>query len=47
MHLNKEFNTYCQRPSYDFRIYASDWPGMARYYEKRRMWNKLANKEFA
>lgn len=47
-HFNKEFNTWCQRPGYDFRIYASDWPGMARYYEKRRMWNTLSNqKEFA
>lgn len=46
-HFNKEFNTWCQRPSYDFRIYASDWPGMARYYEKQRMWNTLAKREFA
>lgn len=46
-HFNKEFNTWCQRPSYDFRIYASDWPGMARYYEKRRMWKTLAQREFA
>jgi len=46
-HFNKEFNTWCQNPSYDFRIYASDWPGMARYYQKRQMWEKLANKEFA
>jgi hypothetical protein len=46
-HMNKEFNTWCQRPGYDFRIYASDWPGMARYYEKRRMWNTLAKREFA
>ena len=46
-HFNKEFNTWCQRPSYDFRIYASDWPGMARYYEKRRMWATLAKREFA
>jgi hypothetical protein len=48
MHFNKEFNTWCQKPSYDFRIYASDWPGMARYYEKRKMWAMLSNqKEFA
>jgi hypothetical protein len=40
-HLNKEFNTYCQSPSYEFRIYASDWPGMTRYYEKQKMWNTL------
>lgn len=47
-HFNKEFNTWCQRPAYDFSIYASDWPGMARYYEKRQMWNTLSNhKEFA
>lgn len=46
-HMNKEFNTWCQRYGYDFRIYASDWPGMARYYEKQRMWNTLAKREFA
>jgi hypothetical protein len=47
-HFNKEFNTYCQRPSYDFKIFASDWPGLARYYEKRQMWNTLSNgMEFA
>jgi hypothetical protein len=42
-HFNKEFNTYCQRPSYDFRIFASDWPGLARYHEKRVMWAILSN----
>ena len=46
-HFNREFNTWCQRPGYDFRIYASDWPGMARYYQKRKMWETLAQKEFA
>ena len=46
-HFNKEFNTWCQRPGYDFRIYASDWPGMARYYQKRKMWATLAKREFA
>lgn len=46
-HFNKEFNTWCQSPGYSFSIYASDWPGMARYYEKRRMWNTLAKREFA
>jgi hypothetical protein len=46
-HFNKEFNTYCQRPSYDFRIYASDWPGMARYYEKQKMWKMIGGREFA
>ncbi len=42
-HFNKEFNTYCQRPGYDFRLFASDWPGLARYFEKQRMWATLSN----
>ena len=46
-HMNKEFNTWCQRPGYSFSIFASDWPGLARYYQKRQMWNTLAQKEFA
>jgi hypothetical protein len=46
-HFNKEFNTYCQRPGYDFKIFAADWPGLTRYREKRMMWNKLSDKEFA
>jgi hypothetical protein len=43
-HFNKEFNTWCQRPSYSFSIFASDWPGMARYYEKQRVWKELGGK---
>lgn len=46
-HFNKEFNTWCQRPGYDFRIYASDWPGLTRYHEKQKMWAVLNNKELA
>ena len=46
-HFNKEFNTWCQRPRYSFSIFASDWPGMARYYEKRKMWSLIGGKEFA
>jgi hypothetical protein len=46
--FNKEFNTWVHRPGYEFRIYASDWPGMARYYEKRRMWDTISDgREFA
>lgn len=40
-HFSKEFNTWVQRPGYDFKIYASDWPGLARYYEKRKVWKHL------
>ena len=36
-HMNKEFNTWCQRPGYEFKIYASDWPGLYRY-EMRKQW---------
>jgi hypothetical protein len=46
-HFNREFDTWCQRPSYSFSIFASDWPGMARHYQKRKMWKELSNKEFA
>jgi len=46
-YLNKEFNTWCQNPSYDFKLFAADWPGLARYREKRKMWKTLSNKEFA
>lgn len=46
-HFNKEFNTWCQKPSYDFKLFASDWPGLARYYEKRKMWKIIGGKEFA
>ncbi len=46
-HFNKEFNTHCQRPSYDFKLFAADWPGLARYREKRIMWDRLGAKEYA
>jgi hypothetical protein len=46
-HFNKEFNTHCQQPSYDFKLFAADWPGLARYREKRMMWDRLGAKEYA
>jgi hypothetical protein len=45
MHFNKEFDTWCQRPGYDFSIFAADWPGLTRYHEKQLMWNRLTQKE--
>lgn len=45
--FDKEFNTWVQRPSYDFKLFAADWPGLTRYREKRIMWDQLANKEYA
>jgi len=46
-YFDKEFDTWCQRPGYDFKIFASDWPGLTRYYEKRKMWETLSEKEYA
>lgn len=43
-HFSKEFNTWVQCPGYDFKIFASDWPGLVRYYEKQRMWHVLKEK---
>lgn len=44
--MSKEFNTWVQCPGYQLDIFASDWPGLARYHEKRKMWNTLSNKEY-
>lgn len=46
-HFNKEFNTWVQRPGYSFSLFAADWPGLARYREKRIMWDRLGAKEYA
>jgi hypothetical protein len=45
--FSKKYNCYVQSCGYDFRIYAADWPGLARYYEKQRMWKTLSDKEYA
>ena len=48
MRYNEKHGCWVMSHAYDFRIFASDWPGMARYYEKRRMWNTLSKgQEFA
>jgi hypothetical protein len=41
-HFNKEFDTWCQRPGYDFKLFASDWPGLYRY-EMRKQWLQKEN----
>ena len=48
MRYSEKHGCWVMSHAYDFRIYAADWPGMALYYEKRRMWKTLSNdKEFA
>lgn len=47
MRFSEKHKCHVQSFRYDFKIFAADWPGMARYYQKRQMWNKLADREFA
>lgn len=47
MRWSEKHGCYVMSHAYDFRIFAADWPGMARYYEKRQMWKTLSNQEFA
>jgi hypothetical protein len=47
MRYSEKHKCHVQSFGYDFRIYAADWPGMARYYEKQRMWKTLKQREFA
>lgn len=48
MRYSEKHGCYVMSCGYDLKIFAADWPGMARYYEKRRMWKTLSNnKEFA
>lgn len=46
--FSKKYNCYVQSFGYDFKLFDADWPGIARYYEKRRMWATLSDrKEYA
>lgn len=36
---SKMYDCDIRLSGYDFRLYAADWPGMARYYEKKRVWD--------
>ena len=47
MRWNEDYKCHVMSHGYEFKIFAADWPGMARYYEKRRMWKTLSEKEFA
>ncbi len=47
MRWNEDHKCHVMTHGYEFKIYAADWPGLARYREKRVMWNKLADREFA
>lgn len=41
MRYSEKHKCHIQTFGYSFDLFAADWPGMARYYEKRRMWKVL------
>lgn len=43
MRYSEKHKCDVQSFGYEFRIYAADWPGMARHYEKRMMWKTLSD----
>jgi hypothetical protein len=45
MRYSEKHKCHVQSFGYDFRIYAADWPGLARYHEKRVMWHILKDKK--
>lgn len=47
MRWSEEYKCYVMSHGYDFKIFAADWPGLTRYHEKRVMWTKLSDREFA
>lgn len=49
MRYSEKHGCHIMSHGYDFKIFASDWPGMARYYEKRQVWATLSDNrlEFA
>ena len=44
MRWSEKHQCHVQSFGYDFRLFAADWPGMARYYEKKRVWKELGGK---
>ena len=44
---SKKYGCYVQSCGYDFKIFAADWPGLARYREKQQMWNALKDRQLA
>lgn len=47
MRWDEDHKCHVMTHGYEFKIYAADWPGLARYREKRVMWKTLSKKEFA
>lgn len=45
MRWSEKHKCHIMSHGYDFKIFAADWPGMARYYQKRRIWEILNSKE--
>lgn len=42
---SQKHGCYIQSCGYDLKIFAADWPGLARYYEKQRVWKVLKDEK--
>ena len=42
---SQKHGCYVMSCGYDLKIFAADWPGMARYYEKQRVWKVLKDEK--
>lgn len=47
MHYSKKHKCHVQSFGYDFRIFAADWPGMARYYAREQFAQVLKGERFS
>lgn len=47
MSYSRKYKCHVQTFGYDFRLYADDWPGMARYHARRRTWEIVSEREYA
>ena len=47
LRYSEEHGCWVQRCGYELKIYAADWPGLARYREKHLAWKILSKREFA
>ena len=47
MRWSEKHKCHVMSHGYSFKLFAADWPGLARYHEKRVMWNVLKDRVLA
>lgn len=47
MSYSQKYRCHVQKFGYDFRLYAADWPGMARKTLRERVWKIVSDREYA